>query len=196
MKRTAFKPKPCAECGSPYHSKGYHNPRKPLQATKKRKKPRTLEQKTAQQLIPEADKWYSRYIRLRDSSYNGSEWLGSCIDGCGRVLIVLDGDGKWNSSSNNGHFVSRGVYSLRYDEFNTNLQSAYCNAWRDKQDMIEGYEEGLALKYGSDIVKELKKLSKRPEAYKRATKPELLQIIADSKEYIKHALTHPENYIQ
>lgn len=160
----------------------------------KKKKRRTLQEKTAQQLVSEADKWFSKYIRLRDSHYTGNEWVGYCIDGCGRALIVIDDEGKWKASANNGHFVTRGVYSLRFDEYNTNLQSAWCNAWRDKQDMIEAYERGLALKHGEDTVKELKRLAKLPEAYKRPGKQELLQIIEDSKTYIEHALSHPENY--
>lgn len=162
----------------------------------KPKKRRTLEQKTAQQLIPEADKWYSRYIRLRDSSFNGSEWVGPCIDMCGRTMVVRDSDGKWKQGADNGHYVSRGVHSLRFNEFNTNLQSSYCNAWDDKQRMIEGYERGLSIKYGEDTVTELKQLAKAPDAYRRAKKPELLQIIADSKAYVSYALSHPENYYE
>ena len=160
----------------------------------KAKKRKTLEQKTAQQLIPEADKNYSRYIRLRDSSFSGSEWSGPCIDMCGRTMLVIDSDGKWKQGADNGHYVSRGVHNLRFNEFNTNLQSSFCNAWDDKQRMIEGYERGLALKYGEDTVKELKQLAKAPDAYRRAKKPELLQIIADSKAYVEYALAHPENY--
>lgn len=150
-----------------------------------------LADKTAQQLIPEADKWFSKYIRLRDASKQpDGSWVGECIDECGRTLTVIDADGKWKSEANNGHYVTRGVYSLRFDEYNCHLQAAWCNAWRDKQDMIEGYEKGLALKCGDDMVKTLKQLSKAPEAYKRPTKPELLQIIEDSKTYIKYTLDH------
>lgn len=152
---------------------------------------RGLENKTAQQLVPLADAAFSKYVRLRDCEFNGSEWVGDCIDGCGRELVVIDSDGKWKSSANNGHYISRGVHSLRFDEFNTNLQSAWCNAWRDKQDMIEGYEKGLALKYGGDTVLELKRLSKLPDAYRRQKKPELLEIIRSAKAYVEYTLAHP-----
>lgn len=37
---STIKPKPCAECGSPWHSKGYHKPRKPI-ATRTALKPAT-----------------------------------------------------------------------------------------------------------------------------------------------------------
>lgn len=67
--------------------------------------------KTAQQLIPVADAWFSKYVRLRDSEFKGDGWYGECIDGCGRILPVYV-QGKWKSSSNNGHFITRGVMSL------------------------------------------------------------------------------------
>jgi len=159
---------------------------KPKELVKKKTR-RTLEQKTAAQLMEPADNAYSRYIRLRDSELIGDEWIGQCIS-CPRVLVVVDRYGKWIASSQNGHFISRGVYSLRFNEFNTNLQCAHCNAWRDKEDMLEGYRKGLALKYGEDTVTELKQLSKAPDAYKRPKKPELLQIIADCKLWVNERL--------
>ena len=165
--------------------------RLPLAKAPVRKK---LGQKTAAQLMPVADKWFSRYIRLRDCEFTGTDWVGECIDGCGRKLVVLDADGKWKPSSNNGHFISRGVYSLRFSEENCSLQAAFCNAWRDKEDMLEGYRTGLALKCGEDTVKELKRLSKLPEAYRRPSKPDLLQVISDAKQEVEYILAHKENY--
>lgn len=47
--------------------------------------------------------------------------------------------------------------------------------------MLEAYREALALKYGDNAVKDLKARSKAEGAHKRLTKPELLQVIADSK---------------
>lgn len=146
---------------------------------------RKLQDKTAQQLMEPADNAYSRYIRLRDAEFKNGEWVGVCIS-CPRKLVVINSEGKWVASSQNGHFISRGVYSLRFNEFNTNLQCAHCNAWRDKEDMLEGYRKGLADKYGEDTVTELKELSKAPDAYKRPKKPELLEIIRASKEYVKN----------
>lgn len=163
----------------------------PLAKAPVRKK---LDQKTAQALVPIADAWFSKYIRLRDCEFTGTDWVGECIDGCGRKLVVLDSDGKWKSSSNNGHFITRGVFSLRYSEENCSLQAAFCNAWRDKEDMLEGYRTGLALKCGEATVAELKRLSKLPEAYKRPSKAELLQIIADAKQEVEYILAHKENY--
>jgi len=152
-----------------------------------------LDQKTAQQLIKPADDALSKYIRLRDSSFTGTDWVGECIS-CPRTQIILSGDGKWSQGWDNGHFITRGVYSLRFDEYNCNLQCRHCNIWRDKGDMLKGYETGLALKCGEATVAELKRLSKLPEAYKRPSKAELLQIIADAKQEVEYILAHKENY--
>jgi hypothetical protein len=165
--------------------------KKPL--VKKPKKRLKLEQKSAQQLIREADKWFSRYIRLRDSRYVDGAWVGECIT-CDKPSVVKTREGKWIASSQNGHFITRGCYSLRYDELNCNMQEAHCNAWRDKEDMLERYRKALSLKYGEGTYQELKRLSKLPDALKRPTKPELLQIISDAKSYIRHTEENPEHY--
>jgi hypothetical protein len=163
---------------------------KPSKVVKVKKRKYTImEKKTAQQLIHVADEVFSRYIRLRDSAYDGIKWVGDCIT-CERFLIVINEEGKWVASSQNGHFITRGIMSLRFDELNTNLQCAHCNAWMDKEEMLERYRKGLDLKYGKDTAKELKRLSKLPTAFQRPTKPELLQIIADAKTSVGYMLAH------
>lgn len=160
-----------------------------VRVTKPKKRTRTpLAKKTASQLVKEADKWFSRYIRLRDSELVGGEWVGECIDGCKRKMIVYDG--KWKQGADCGHFKSRGFHQLRFDEENANLQSSYCNAWRDKDDMTREYRVNLDLKYGNGTAKKLDKQSKLPDAHKLLTKPEYLQIIHDSREQIDYYLTH------
>lgn len=178
--------------------------RKPLKATKPiksrvkakkpvRKPPVRLEKKSAKQLIKPTDAIFSRYIRLRDSYYKDGQWVGVCIT-CPRQLIVINDEGKWIASSQNGHLISRGVLSLRFDELNCNLQCAHCNAWLDKDEMIGRYRKAVDDKYGNGTYKQLKALSKAEGAYKCPPKIDLLQTIDDSKEYIAHALAHPDNY--
>lgn len=104
---------------------------------------------------------------------------------------MLDEQGKWKAGANIGHFISRGCKELRYDEFNCNLQSAYDNAWRDKESMQEAYRKAIALKYGDGILKELKERSKITRTNSRE---ELEQIIHDAKEELKHMLQHPDFY--
>lgn len=105
--------------------------------------------------------------------------MGECIT-CGKKLTVYR-DGRWLKGAENTHFISRGIHQLRYDEENCNLGCSHCNAWRDKEDMLEAYRNALADKYGSNVPKDLKKRSKAEGALKRLTKPELLQVIHDSK---------------
>lgn len=145
-------------------------------ATKKR---RSLAEKTAQQLIKEADKWFSKYIRLRDSDYADGVWRGTCVT-CGRAMVVYQ-DGKWTKGPQNGHMIGRGTFCLRYSEINCNLQCAHCNAWLDKDEMITRYRKAVDAKYGAGTYEELKAESQREDALKRPTKPELLQIIHDAK---------------
>lgn len=164
----------------------------PKKSSPKPKKRLKLEQKTAQQLVREADKWFSRYIRMRDSSYVDGKWVGPCIT-CPKQLVVRDGV-KWTTGAQNGHCLSRGFHIIRYNEFNCNLQCSHCNAWLDKDEMTERYRKALALKYGEDTHRELKTLSKAENAHKMLTKPELLQIIADCKAYILHCELNPEHY--
>jgi len=74
---------------------------------------------------------------------------------------------------------------LRYDELNCNLQCAHCNAWLDKDEMIERYRQAVDLKYGHGTYKMLKALSKRADAYKVPSKPELMRIITESTEQVR-----------
>lgn len=141
--------------------------------TKKPKKRLKLEEKNAQQLVSIADKVFSKYIRLRDSTRHpdGSR-RGLCIS-CDRILIVQNPDGTFNGNAQNGHYVGRGNHELRFDEYNCNLQCAHCNAWRDKIAMLNGYAEGIDLKYGDGVSKQLQLC---PVRYS-SKKPELLAVI-------------------
>jgi hypothetical protein len=152
--------------------------------TKKRPK------QTIPELTKKADAALSRYVRLRDSSFNGSEWVGKCIT-CQRELTVLTAEGRWKAGANLGHFIGRGCKELRYDEFNTNLQCAHCNAWLDKEEMLSKYRKGIKDKYGDSILKELKE---RAKVIRTNSREELEQVIHDSKAELEHMLAHPDHY--
>lgn len=151
-----------------------------LKPTKKRLK---LEQKSAAQLTKVADTFFSRYIRLRDSDLVDGEWIGTCIT-CPRKMTIFS-EGKWIKGPQNGHMIGRGTHQLRFDEENCNLQCAHCNAWLDKDEMITRYRNAVDFKYGDGTYKRLKAESELEGALKRQTKPELLQIISDSKQQIE-----------
>lgn len=154
---------------------------------KKRKPYRKLEQKTKPELIKEADTWFSRYVRLRDSVYRDGAWVGTCIT-CPRKMTTVDANGRWYAGANLGHYVSRGRMALRFDEENCNLQCAHCNAWRDKVSMLDAYKKALDMKYGAGTARRLKRVGRGTKSF---TKSELLEIIQDSKTQIDWYLTHP-----
>lgn len=86
----------------------------------------------------ELDTWFSMYIRIRDN--------GTCIT-CGSKTF-------WKYQQN-GHYVSRQVLSLRFDEKNCNCQCAGCNVF--KHGNMDEYALQLQRKYGKDILERLHK---------------------------------------
>lgn len=106
-----------------------------------------------------ADKWFSIYIRLRDSNEDG---VGECCT-CGKHVHWKQGDA--------GHFVNRQHKSLRYSEDNVHLQCRKCN--RFDEGNITGYSIFMINKFGSDI---LSKLSVAKNVTVKMGKYELSQI--------------------
>lgn len=129
-------------------------------------------------LRKKADAAFSRYIRIRDSECRSRQWIGECIT-CNRQMIVLDADGQWNKAAQHGHFIGRGNHWLRYSEENGNLQCAHCNAWRDKESMLEAYRKAVDDKYGTGTFKRLKKEAKDNERF-NLKKDDYRQVIEDS----------------
>lgn len=65
-----------------------------------------------------------------------------------------------------GHYISRGIYSTRWDEENVNCQCAGCNLRQSRGDaeIWHKYEKELELKYGKGTVERL--LQKKHEVFK------------------------------
>lgn len=141
--------------------------------------------------VKQADKEFSRYVRLRDSEFKDGQFVGDCCS-CGRRLLVVDAEGRWGLGAHAGHYVSRGHKATRWEETNVNLQCAHCNLWRDKLSMLQAYKSYLLDKYGKDAVRELEKLRNQTH---RPTKDELQEIINSSKEYVKYTLAHPNGLV-
>ena len=101
--------------------------------------------KTISKLKKELDKWFSLYIRIRNSE-NG---LAQCFT-CGKV----DHYKKLQC----GHFQSRRCHSTRWNEQNCQVQCVSCNMFKSG----EQWKFGLALdlKYGEGTSQELEFLSK------------------------------------
>ena len=149
---------------------------------KKRNKPDSIPA-----LRNKTDTLFSRYVRLRDSEFIDGQWVGDCIT-CDRKLVVINGEGKWQQNAQWGHFIGRGNHWLRYSEENGNLQCAHCNAWRDKESMLEAYRSALDDKYGVGTYKRLKKEAKDNEKF-NLKKSDYRQVIEDCNEQIKFYLT-------
>jgi hypothetical protein len=128
-------------------------------------------QKSIAQLKKDADKYFSKYIRYRDSQLVEGVYIGDCIT-CGVR--------KPAKEMQNGHFVSRRVNLLRYDEQNCNMQCSGCNVFNHGQ----LYEYSLALddKYGDGTAARLHSLRFKTH---KLTIAELEEIISYSKEQIK-----------
>jgi len=83
-----------------------------------------------------ADKWFSLYIRLRDSDENGYAHCSTC----GAIKFWRDMDC--------GHFIKRQNMSLRFSEINCSIQCRKCN-WLEQGNDIK-FKDFLINKYGID----------------------------------------------
>lgn len=127
--------------------------------------------KTVSQLKKDADKYFSQAIRLRDSEPIGGEYVAECIT-CGAQ--------KHYKQMQAGHFVSRKVSLLRYDDQNVNAQCVGCNVFKYGEQYA--YSRALDDKYGDGTAKSLH--DQRHSTHK-FTRDELEQIIEESKAQIK-----------
>jgi hypothetical protein len=97
--------------------------------------------KSISKLKKELDKWFSLYIRLRDSE----DGLAQCFT-CGVVK-------HYKSGMQCGHFQSRRYHTTRWDEKNCQVQCVACNMYGQG----EQYKFGMNLdaKYGEGTSGEL-----------------------------------------
>lgn len=114
------------------------------------------------------DKWFSLYIRLRDSDANG---YGRCIS-CGKLVHYKDADC--------GHFINRQHMNTRYDERNCNLQCTKCNRFDEGNNV--GYMKGLVKKYGEGIIEVL---HLKKHLYKKFSDFELKELAKYYKQKVK-----------
>lgn len=100
--------------------------------------------------MKKADKYFSEYIRLRDSDQNCN---AICIT-CRKVAHISEMDA--------GHFIDRSHKATRYDEQNVNAQCRTCNRFQSGRQ----YEHGIQidLKYGAGTANDL--LHKSKQIYK------------------------------
>ena len=102
--------------------------------------------KTISKLKKELDKWFSLFIRLRESE----DGIVQCFT-CSRIS-------HYKSGMQNGHFQSRKHLSTRWDEENCQVQCVGCNMFKAG----EQYKFSIALdsKYGEGKAEELELLAR------------------------------------
>jgi hypothetical protein len=121
------------------------------------------------ELLKLADKLFANFIVNRDKDKNGNI---VCIC-CGKIFNVeqtnnpyYDKLGEKDKVNNprgekivqNLHFIERGIYSLRYDEFNCHAGCTYCNfdMFHTKQGRaFKQYREFMVAQYGEEYVAEM-----------------------------------------
>lgn len=124
-------------------------------------------------LKAEADKYFSQYIRYRDGRYTHARgWETECIT-CNRWLPL--------KQMQAGHFVTRAVNDLRFDEQNVNGQCLKCNVFAAGEQYK--YSVAVDLKYGEGTAIAL--MSRRNLLHK-FMREELEQIIHDAKTCIEY----------
>lgn len=102
-------------------------------------KPRSTKSER-QQCKAKADKYFSEFIRLRDSDEHG---MVTCVTCSHR--------GHWRTLQN-GHWITRGHEATRYDEQNCNTQCRGCN-YNGGQHLK--HEAAIVRKYGNEAVRKL-----------------------------------------
>ena len=123
--------------------------------------------KSVSTLKKKADKAFSLYIRLRDSK----DGLSECIT-CGVQKPVKEMQA--------GHFVSRRVNKLRFDDLNVNAQCYSCNVMRYGEQFQ--YAKALDEKYGDGTALVLHEQRFTTHSF---TIDELEKIILDANEWVK-----------
>lgn len=68
-----------------------------------------------------ADRWFSRFVRLRDTQEENGSRYGFCVT-CGKLLRI--------DSLECGHFVQRDKDDVRWNERNAHAQCKNCNGYR------------------------------------------------------------------
>ena len=141
-----IKSNPCKECGSIYHTKMYHKPRKPIASSTVRKKrtvakPAKKKAPSRSKVVKDLDDIFSKFIRLRDDGKG-------CVT-CGVVK-------PWKEMQA-CHYYTRGRLPTRWHEDNVFSGCYRCNV------LLKGnyteYAIFMVNRFGIEYVEELKALS-------------------------------------
>lgn len=115
---------------------------------------------------------FARYIKLRDTNSYG---FGKCID-TGAPIFYYRKDGRWCSSTDAGHYISREIKTIMFNEDNVHAQSIKGNRFNWT---FSNYRENLIIKIGLERVLELeeeKRLYGIGKSYHENNYEEILEI--------------------
>ena len=101
-----------------------------------------MKKKTPAQLKKELDKYFSLFIRLRDSNKEG---FGNCYT-CGKNLHY--------KQVHCGHWIPRNILITRWNENNCKFQCAGCNLFGNGKPL--DFEEHLRIDLGDELVDTLR----------------------------------------
>lgn len=124
-----------------------------------------------QKLIKDLDKVFSLFIRMRASDENG---YATCFT-CGQVKKWKEGDA--------GHFISRGAYSVRWNETNVQFQDKKCNIFQSGQQYL--FSVALNRLHGEGTADALFAMSRQTRKYGVGELKAMIVIYKDKVEAIK-----------
>ena len=128
--------------------------------------------KSISKLKKELDKWFSLFIRLRQSE----EGLCQCFT-CGKV--------DHYKRMQNGHFQSRRFMATRFSEDgNCEVQCQKCNIW--EQGMQYRFALNLDAKYGEGTAEELETLARTIVKFTRVDYEDSIRYYKSAVEKIKN----------
>ncbi len=84
------------------------------------------------------DKWFSKFIRLRDILRNHDDFVFGICCTCKQPIMIYGIDSGWNPNAHCGHFIGRYFRSTRFDEQNCHLQCHSCNTFAEGKQFEHG----------------------------------------------------------
>jgi hypothetical protein len=123
--------------------------------------------KTKSDWLREADKWFSRFIRLRDSKAVSDAHCVVCVT-CQEIDYITDAD--------NGHWIRRENWGTRFHENNCHSQCKKCNGFRGGEEYK--HECAIAKLHGLNEPNHLRQIAKFNNR-----KPSAVELEAIAKKY-------------
>lgn len=121
---------------------------------------------------------FARYIKLRDTNQYG---YGRCIDTDLPIFYKRE-NGRWISNCDAGHYISREIKTLMYNEKNVHAQLSAAN----RKNIFTNYRKNLVSKVGEETVLwlETQKHQWGNKNYFDIDEQEIIEIYSEKVEYL------------